>query len=194
MVAGLWAWLSGIPGPYIAVVIAGMLAFVATAINQYSAYRHRNFLALTMPDTKIINAIFYVVENSTLVRRHDEYIWGAAAELRREAILGNITIWGKRSIRPVSSFEYQFSNVLTIIPADYWKSNYFPPELSMMEHLMQCSISETKYELAGNTTDSDRYIHLMVSIAQLKKIWPQKQSFVRKLFLRYFNLSSSDST
>ncbi len=130
------------------------------------------------PDTQIWEAIAYIAEESRWHDKHDEYLSGAARELRREAIAGNIIIWGKRSISMVCYPVYTFSDVHTTIDRYYWLTNkihYLPTWRKSIQ-----AIADTIPE-AGR--EGPCYIDLMVNKRQVKRLWSRKRSIIRKRFL-----------
>lgn len=130
---------------------------------------------LSLPDCDLEKAARYLIERSEWGHRTKADFQEAISEIRRAAMEGAITIWGKRSLA-IKMFPHRFdySQTRTAIPASYWYRYRL-----IVDGIDECGRpSDTQMEdYSGRNRPDDwpRYMNLMLNLDQVSRVWPPKK-------------------
>ena len=129
--------------------------------------RHR----LARPDMPLRDAISYLMNQSAWSKtQKPNASFEAAAEIRKEAIVGDLVIWGRKGISAVIGEE--FSDTETPIEKTYWERRTFELTVVMAPDA-ECSATRAEADGDYPAQTLPGYKDLRVNRRQIETIWPR---------------------
>lgn len=182
---GMWAWLTGQPGPIIATIaigtFAGILIIIRVIVWIYDRwFNDRNHVPpLTARDSEVRDALFWIVDSSAWMRWQDAQRlanngrslgeWNkmnlAESVFRMRAENSEVTIRGRRR----DHIEYE------TISSDFWKVTYLDvqPDPKSLWRVTVRARSGLSKEAMDQIPD---YVSLQVESQKIQEFWPKNDA------------------